>query len=799
MAKESSLPSPQDLSPLTSPPQKQAMHLQKSEKSVSVNQMLTSPLDNEVYQPVTLRVNEDDEQDEQKNFPTRNIEEICARFQSSRPSSQASEEDFEHTSSNRFSTLAADIPQGLVKKNREIAQHEQTVDHAKNDAQLIKEQRRIEDAALLEVEISLLHRSQQSQPASQSAHQDHQVLEQKRLCRSDRCCAKTNIHAPASPQQNAKHVHSAKSHSSTPSTDTSSPSKELSEEYSHKKSDNRINASNNNYFASSNGSAVKHSNASLMDYAAYSEDSSSYSTEIPPPEPPVDYDDQTPRGKLPPKFPGSAPDKTNRRESSSGDNNRTVKENQRAHSNVHKNTPTSTAPTNVDGSKNGWKKHPINQWNSLSVLQKVATSSNCNQEDKDVCGRRYRSHFNDTPCVGVKQDFELRKKEMQDLKRMQREEARQQQELSSRAEQLRVQQERKFEFEKQAVQKAFEGDIETISRAQKKKMEEMEKMQEEELRNVLKRIRIDQEHRLRNFKEGLRQEQKLMKQEVEMLPKKERKDVYRQRKELLDKFHFDQEAKFITQLEREQEVFLNRAREDNREKMAMMERNFMEQRHQLERSMESALWELEERQLADKHKLLTQHIPGCFHLQRTHMLARHHKEQEHIRKINQANEENLLRALTTDRKGLPKALRNESKTRTIMFKESLRIDLPEESMERWSEKIHDFEEKEKQRIRMKMDEYDLKCKRRLAQMVLYNKNVCKELEEIHNEKRNMLVDNERAKLNEYEKEYQQLLHEWKNSLPSRKAALESRFSDELETQQRFYGVEGTSQQAAGPQ
>lgn len=58
------------------------------------------------------------------------------------------------------------------------------------------------------------------------------------------------------------------------------------------------------------------------------------------------------------------------------------------------------------------------------------------------------------------------------------------------------------------------------------------------------------------------------------------------------------------------------------------------------------------------------------------MLGRHHKELEHIKKINQANEENMLRALTADRKGMPKALRNESKTRSIMFKESLRIDLP---------------------------------------------------------------------------------------------------------------------------
>lgn len=59
-------------------------------------------------------------------------------------------------------------------------------------------------------------------------------------------------------------------------------------------------------------------------------------------------------------------------------------------------------------------------------------------------------------------------------------------------------------------------------------------------------------------------------------------------------------------MEREQEIFLNRAREDHREKMAQMERKFLEQKHQLERQMESAMWELEERQLADKHQLLTQ-------------------------------------------------------------------------------------------------------------------------------------------------------------------------------------------------
>lgn len=53
--------------------------------------------------------------------------------------------------------------------------------------------------------------------------------------------------------------------------------------------------------------------------------------------------------------------------------------------------------------------------------------------------------------LGEKQDLELRKKELRDLKRIQREEARQQQELNARAEQIREQQERKFAFEMQVV------------------------------------------------------------------------------------------------------------------------------------------------------------------------------------------------------------------------------------------------------------------------------------------------------------------------------------------------------------
>ena len=62
-----------------------------------------------------------------------------------------------------------------------------------------------------------------------------------------------------------------------------------------------------------------------------------------------------------------------------------------------------------------------------------------------------------------------------------------------------------------------------------------------------------------------------------------------------------------------------------------------------------------------------------YFLLRTQMLARHNKEIEQAQRIHQAEEEDLIRTLNLDRKKLPKILRLEAKTRSNMFKESLRI------------------------------------------------------------------------------------------------------------------------------
>lgn len=49
------------------------------------------------------------------------------------------------------------------------------------------------------------------------------------------------------------------------------------------------------------------------------------------------------------------------------------------------------------------------------------------------------------------------------------------------------------------------------------------------------------------------------------------------------------------------------------------------------------------------------------------------QELEHMRKVHEMNEEEAVRSYATFKKKLPKDFRTESKTRILMFKESLRI------------------------------------------------------------------------------------------------------------------------------
>jgi STE20-like kinase len=70
---------------------------------------------------------------------------------------------------------------------------------------------------------------------------------------------------------------------------------------------------------------------------------------------------------------------------------------------------------------------------------------------------------------------------------------------------------------------------------------------------------------------------------------------------------------------------MGRMQDAHKQKIALLERQFLQQKHQLMRAKEAAVWELEERQLAERHQLFKQQLKDVFFLQRSQMLARHQK------------------------------------------------------------------------------------------------------------------------------------------------------------------------------
>ena len=70
---------------------------------------------------------------------------------------------------------------------------------------------------------------------------------------------------------------------------------------------------------------------------------------------------------------------------------------------------------------------------------------------------------------------------------------------------------------------------------QKKQVDKAEEQQHVDLKVTSKKIRTEQEKELKTFREGLKQELKLLKHEVELLPKDRRKEELKARKERMEK------------------------------------------------------------------------------------------------------------------------------------------------------------------------------------------------------------------------------------------------------------------------
>ncbi|XP_073996948.1 sterile20-like kinase isoform X3 [Rhodnius prolixus] len=385
-------------------------------------------------------------------------------------------------------------------------------------------------------------------------------------------------------------------------------------------------------------------------------------------------------------------------------------------------------------------------------------------------------------------DHIFRKQELRELKMLQKQEQKQFQDLSSKAHLAKEQQDKKFEQERVTLIRTYESDLETLQRQQRQQMEKAEAQQEADLRLTSKKIRAEQERELKEFRESQKQEMRLLKQEVDLMPKDRRKSAFKTRKEKMEAEHEEREKLFLQKLNENHEISLRRLSDSHRDKIALMDRQFLQQKQQLMRAREAALWELEERHIHEKHQLAKRQLKDGFFLQRHQMLIRHDKELDHMKRMNSRKEDEMVKRQTIEKRAHPKRIKSEMKVREMMFRESMRIRMansPDPDHER--NMLKKFQENEKKRYRLETQRFDQKHQRQLEELRATSETTIKELEQLQNEKRKMLMEHETMKLKEQEETYSKELKDWKAQLKPRKQRLEEQFAQQLEEQEAIYG------------
>lgn len=391
----------------------------------------------------------------------------------------------------------------------------------------------------------------------------------------------------------------------------------------------------------------------------------------------------------------------------------------------------------------------------------------------------------------VKEEHNLRKQDLRELKLLQKQENKQYQDLIYKNQVATDAQERKFEADMQNLIKNYEQDMEMLTKQQKQAVEKAEFLQQQDMKTTGRRIKIEQEKELKMFKEKQRTELKLLKQELDMMPRSEnRKENQRKVREAKEIDLQEKERVFMeTQAER-LEKHMRQLADQHRQKIALLESQFLQQKQQLLRAREAAVWELEKQQLHEKHQLAKGQLKDMFFLKRHQMLTRHQKEMDQMRRYNSTKEEEMQSKHILEKRRLPKILKAEAKTRAQMFKQSLRlstIGTPDDD----KLKIKQFEENEKKRMKAEQQRQEAKHKKQWEELVFKNETSLRELEQLQAEKRKLLMEQETQKIKELDEQYANELKEWKAMLVPRKQKLEEEFFRQKEEQEKFYGASQT--------
>uniref|UniRef100_A0A8C4H310 non-specific serine/threonine protein kinase n=1 Tax=Dicentrarchus labrax TaxID=13489 RepID=A0A8C4H310_DICLA len=354
----------------------------------------------------------------------------------------------------------------------------------------------------------------------------------------------------------------------------------------------------------------------------------------------------------------------------------------------------------------------------------------------------------------------LRRQELRELRLMQKEEHRAQAVLNGKLETQREQMQRRFDQEMNAKKKHYDVELENLEKHQKQTIEKMEADHNVKLKDETKRIKSEQERDYHKFQDQLKQKKK-------------------------------EENKFLTAQKNYLDTTLMRIISNNKREIAETERECLNKKQHLIRGREATIWDMEEKNLYERHQLLKQQLKDQYFLQRHQLLKKHEKEQEQMQCYNQRMIEILKARQQQEKNRLPKIQRGEAKTRMAMFKKSLRINSTGSSSED-REKIKQFSQQEEKRQKAERLHQQQKHENQMREMIGQCESNIRDLQQLQNEKCHLLVENETQRLKQLDEQHNQLMKEWRDQLKPRKKTLEEELNMKKREQEAFFRMSVSS-------
>ncbi|CAF2709530.1 unnamed protein product [Rotaria sp. Silwood2] len=375
-----------------------------------------------------------------------------------------------------------------------------------------------------------------------------------------------------------------------------------------------------------------------------------------------------------------------------------------------------------------------------------------------------------------------RKEAHREFRRLYHLEEKRRQQLLNRHEFEIEEQRQEFRRKRDELIKKYDFELQTMEQKQKIEIERESVLLTNEYNKKTKQIKIDQEKELKLFREQIREQFKQIKREFDlpynntnnpMLLNNNGTQSIKDRKEQLKRYlvekeneSFIREKQFIENQQQTVESQLKTIENYHKQRIQILERQFLIEKQNLLKTKEQALWEIDEHELRSRYDLLRKQTKSFYSLFRTMLTQQSEKELQQLDEQMRFERDTLEARLNDDRREWPRTWKKMQKTRNKQFRQQLIINKTPFEDEKILLKKFENDENDRRRIH----EERLKEKHRRLIQNLQNKHQTtkNELLLVQRQKLEQCVEFETRKLQELQSTFESDWIEFRNTQKTRK-------------------------------